>query len=489
MRITNGMLSNNMILGLNKNMNKLNTLYDQMNSLKKIQRPSDDPIILGRSLKLRLNVLETEQYKTNVGEARSWMEISEGAMGNANGILNDIRKEAAQAANGTLDYKDRQKITTTMEQLKNQLIQESNANYAGRSVFGGYKTDQKVLFDQEETMDPAVKFQQEFGKKDVQTVSYREKDYYRIRLPYGDINEDAKIEGLPDDVEIKRITSDHIYYDGEFQKKSEVEATIEAELKAGSYQAPTESLYHPPQGKAYFLEDTGELILSQEDYDKMDGAQTTVKIAYEKTNFKAGDPNPDVFFNTLDPKETPPVYVSTKDNQQKDPQKLEYEIGIGTKLDVNVLGSQIFTPDLLRDIDEMIKMTSMFEGVEEEVNGKIITFKDINGDEVKKDLMVRSSKETINLSKLFSKGMGKIDQGLKQLSGQQADLGSRMKRLDLTESRLGDDELTYTDLLSKTEDVELERAFIDFNTQYAVYQSALQVTAKVVQPTLMDFLR
>ena len=82
-----------------------------------------------------------------------------------------------------------------------------------------------------------------------------------------------------------------------------------------------------------------------------------------------------------------------------------------------------------------------------------------------------------------------MDEALKTVSGQIADLGSRMKRLELTEKRLGDDEISYTELLSRTEDVELERAFIDFNTQYAVYQSALQVTAKVVQPTLMDFLR
>ena len=125
-------------------------------------------------------------------------------------------------------------------------------------------------------------------------------------------------------------------------------------------------------------------------------------------------------------------------------------------------------------------MVGIYEDVEAGVNGK----EDVNGGNP-----TRSHKETINLSKLFTNGIGKMDDALKTVSRQQADLGSRMKRLELTEKRLGDDEISYTELLSKTEDVELERAFIDFNTQYAVYQSALQVTAKVVQPTLMDFLR
>ncbi|HHX60669.1 MAG TPA: flagellar hook-associated protein FlgL, partial [Epulopiscium sp.] len=146
MRVTNAMLKNNMMLGLNKNMGQLNTLYDQMNSLKKIQRPSDDPIILGRSLKLRLNVLETEQYKTNVGEARSWMEVSDKAIENVHEIINEIRTHGLQAANDTLKTEDRQKVMESIKQLRKQLTQESNANYAGRNVFGGYKTDKKVLF-------------------------------------------------------------------------------------------------------------------------------------------------------------------------------------------------------------------------------------------------------------------------------------------------------------------------------------------------------
>lgn len=500
MRVTNAMLKNNMMLGLNKNMGKLNTLYDQMNSLKKIQRPSDDPIILGRSLKLRLNVLETEQYKTNVGEARSWMEISEKALDNSNEILNAIRTECSQAANGTLKVEDRQKITAVVDQLKKQLIQEANANYAGRSVFAGYKTDEKVLFEKEQTMTPPADFKQEFSKSDVETVGYRENDYYRMRLAYGEVDYNpadpadptnpagSNLEfNVPPGVGVKVITSDHIFYNGDLVKKADVEKLIEDEIKAGTYKPPTESTYHPPKGTAYFLQDTGELILSKEDYGDMDN-NTKWGISYQKTNFKEGDPNPKVFFNT-EPGIDPPLYTSTLDQSKKNPQKLEYEIGIGTKLDVNVLGNTIFTPTLLRDIDEMLRLTGLYDQAEEEVNGKAFTYTDVDGKEIETKIITRSPKDTINLSKLFTSGLGNTDKALKQLSGQVADLGSRMKRLDITEKRLGDDEVTFTELLSRTEDVELERVYIDFNTQYAVYQSALQATAKVVQPTLMDFLR
>lgn len=443
MRVTNAMLSNNMMLGLNKNMNHLNTLYDQMNSLKKIQRPSDDPIILGRSLKLRLNVLETEQYKTNVGEAKSWMEISENAIDNTHEIYKNIRDQYVQASNGPLGTEDRKKIMETVKQLKNQIVQESNANYAGRNVFGGYKTDQKVLFDKAvEKADP-IKFEQKFTQDDLEAVTYTEKEYYRIRLPYGDVDDGVTVDGNP------------------------VPNRNSTDLDAPP--TPDKSYYHPEGDDMYFMKDTGELIISKEKYDEMMENGVEVTINYEKTNFKVGDPNPEVFFNVQDPKATEFTYTSLKDSQ-----KIEYEIGIGTKLDINVLGKNVFDPYSLRDIDEIITILEKYDEIEE----------DINGENPK-----RHPDETINLSKLFSNGIGTMDKVLKTVSGQQADLGSRMKRLELTEKRLGDDEISYTELLSRTEDVELERAFIDFNTQYAVYQSALQVTAKVVQPTLMDFLR
>ncbi|HHX62498.1 MAG TPA: flagellar hook-associated protein FlgL [Epulopiscium sp.] len=442
MRVTNAMLKNNMMLGLNKNMNQLNKLYDQMNSLKKIQRPSDDPIILGRSLKLRLNVLETKQYKTNVGEATSWMEISDNSMKNTHGIMGDIRYQCVQASNGPLGLEDRQKILETIKQSKKQLIQESNANYAGRNVFAGYKTDEKVLYDK--AFEKPTSFEQTFTKDNVEIVTYREEDYYRIRLPYGDVDEDGlSITGI-NVVDVVNSTA------------------------TPPQGPPIGSFYHPEVGQAYFLKDTGELIINKEDYADMDQANN-ITITYQKTNFKEGDPNPEIFFDVEDPTADSPTYTDLKPSQE-----LQYEIGIGTKLDINILGKNLFNPLALRDIDELIYMLEKYPDVEKDINAEAPS---------------RNHKETINLSKMFSNGIGKMDEALKIVSEQQADLGSRMKRLELTEKRLRDDEVSYTELLSRTEDVELEETYINFNTQFNVYQSALQVTAKVVQPTLMDFLR
>ena len=50
MRVTNQMMTNSALLQVNKNMNNMSKLEQQYNSQKKIQLPSDDPIIAVRAL-------------------------------------------------------------------------------------------------------------------------------------------------------------------------------------------------------------------------------------------------------------------------------------------------------------------------------------------------------------------------------------------------------------------------------------------------------
>ena len=53
-----------------------------------------------------------------------------------------------QGANDYPTAEDRNAIATNLEQLKGQLYQEGNTNYAGRYVFSGYKTDTSLVFNE-----------------------------------------------------------------------------------------------------------------------------------------------------------------------------------------------------------------------------------------------------------------------------------------------------------------------------------------------------
>jgi flagellar hook-associated protein 3 FlgL len=67
-------------------------------------------------------------------------------------------------------------------------------------------------------------------------------------------------------------------------------------------------------------------------------------------------------------------------------------------------------------------------------------------------------------------------------------VGSRVNRLEAQASQLKDMEINVSALLSKTEDVDMAKAMVDFSMHQSVYESALRSAARVLQPSLLDFL-
>lgn len=145
MRITNNMLINNMINYIGSNLTRMDKYQAQLATGKKIQVPSDDPVVAARALKLRTDVAEIKQYKRNLDDATSWLEITEDTLAKIGDILQRARELTVQGSTGSTSADDMQKINAEMKQLREQLIQMGNATYAGRYIFSGYKTDQKLL--------------------------------------------------------------------------------------------------------------------------------------------------------------------------------------------------------------------------------------------------------------------------------------------------------------------------------------------------------
>lgn len=86
-------------------------------------------------------------------------------------------------------------------------------------------------------------------------------------------------------------------------------------------------------------------------------------------------------------------------------------------------------------------------------------------------------------------GLDALEVGLQRITGALAEVGSRTNRVDRAAQRALDDELALTSSLSTVENVDLPRALVDLQLQETAYQAALGATARVIQPSLMDFLR
>ncbi|MFP3359319.1 flagellar hook-associated protein FlgL, partial [Planococcus sp. SIMBA_143] len=59
----------------------------------------------------------------------------------------------------------------------------------------------------------------------------------------------------------------------------------------------------------------------------------------------------------------------------------------------------------------------------------------------------------------------------------------------MIDDRLGYQEVIANRILSDNEDADIERVITDLKTQESVHRAALGVGARIIQPTLMDFLR
>lgn len=84
-------MQNNNLTNINMNKVLQDRLSTQMSTEKKISKPSDDPVIAIRALRLRGNVTEvTQYYSKNIPDAESWLNVTEGALKNTSSIITNM---------------------------------------------------------------------------------------------------------------------------------------------------------------------------------------------------------------------------------------------------------------------------------------------------------------------------------------------------------------------------------------------------------------
>lgn len=111
MRVTNSMISNSASAHITNAKNSLLKYSEQYTTQKKIQRPSDDPTVAVRSLKLRTTYSQLTQYaEKNVKDAMSWMNTTETALSNISKKFDNMKSYLNQGANDYLKADDRKSV-------------------------------------------------------------------------------------------------------------------------------------------------------------------------------------------------------------------------------------------------------------------------------------------------------------------------------------------------------------------------------------------
>ena len=154
MRVTQSMLSSNMLRNLNTSYGKMSKLQDQIQSGKKITRPSDDPVIAVRGMGYRTELTKIEQYQRNTNEVNAWLDTSDEALDQVGTSLIRVKELVIQAANDTNTAEDRSKILEEIKQIRLHMQDLGNTKVSGDYVFSGTKTDVPLFVDGGQNVPP-----------------------------------------------------------------------------------------------------------------------------------------------------------------------------------------------------------------------------------------------------------------------------------------------------------------------------------------------
>ncbi|MCR4796846.1 MAG: flagellar hook-associated protein 3, partial [Lachnospiraceae bacterium] len=265
------------------------------------------------------------------------MDVTETALTNIKNIVTDMRTLCVNGATGTLTESDRNTILSQLKALQEQVYNEGNADYAGRTVFTGYRTDKTLTFTEKdqntsynisEPISADSIFEKRFYNKEItvpsdegqiitgsdpahpiydpqtgvlKVDSMERTEYNVIRLAYDDIND---VYGL--NIKVWNETTNQYDTTAYTVPYGHVETNppIEDILIFNTEEDWAAHLYNGnPEGKvvgdnkAVFIRETGEMVLGKNVASYLQTKNATINVDYTKTGFKNGELRPEYYFD------------------------------------------------------------------------------------------------------------------------------------------------------------------------------------------------
>ena len=528
MRITNKIMQNNNLNNINTNKIYQDILSNQMSTQKKVNRPSDDPVVAIRALRLRGNVTEvTQYYSKNIPDAKSWLEVTEDALDNLTAVITDMISQATKGSNGDLTSADRQTIIEQLQALSDEVYSTGNADYAGRYVFTGYRTDTPLCFTKEENINYTITEQlssenidivtsvttmsasgddfmdinaANYANNDVSLTDVKSVDVYRIRLAYNDLNagytptisyidpaqKDANGEYIPQTLTLTIVHD----YENPYNRMAEMNKA------------------NPNTPAAIFIPETGEMLLSDAAYavlkDTKDLPATSevdegeIRITYQKEDWANGTLRPEHYFACSHPDgdggtiEYNASYLTRAVNEKN--QVIEYDVGFNQTIQVNSMAEECFYHGIGREVNDLV--SSMQEVVDMEAIIKELETAKSNASGAAAEALQKKldiANKTYDYmkdktQKLYEASITTFQGYLDSANLAVTSCGTRSGKLALIETRMQTQKTTFETLKSENEDADITEVAIKLSSAELTYEAALMATGKIMQTTLLNFI-
>ena len=529
MRITNSMITMHSKTNINGTKNLTDKYNGQMTSQKKIDKPSDDPVVAIRSLRLRDSLHEVEQYTDkNIPDAESWLKVTETSLNNMGNVFKDIYTLCVNGSTGTLTTDDRNIILSNLSAYVDQIYSEGNTEYAGRTIFTGYKTNKTLTF-QEATEDAYYRITDRVSVTAIDKKCYQtnilnvpnsatdlvanvpdvtdeiDNVYnYRMRLAYDNLDKvtDTGADLVPKIVlrYIDPNTGEETVLNNDNSSGLDIAQQNIAVMSYAEFISHDAEINGMPGApSAVFLYDTGEIVLNTDivevgikHYAEIYGENNIVaEVEYYKKGFDKGEVRPEMYFDCKD--------LNTGIEFEREVQDINYTVAGNQELNVNTQAGQdgILSTAIGRDIKELMDAVTASQKANEKKTRIEAMIKDpmYAGDDYQKAFatwLEAINKEvdytTENLRSVFSKGITKFQDYKQTTELAKTDVGSRSSRLELTKTRMTAQKASLQELIHSNEDRELSDILIDYETANLAYQSSLKAASEINQMTLLTYL-
>src|SRR3954462_4158625 len=138
MRITQRAVVLTSLQGLNRNLDAVGKLQQQLTSGRLISAPSDSPTGTNKAMQTRSDKAATAQQARNITDAKSWLEQGDSTLREMLDTSRRVRDLTVQGlSSGSSSEAGQQALATEISSLKEGLLGLANTTVQGRPLFGG----------------------------------------------------------------------------------------------------------------------------------------------------------------------------------------------------------------------------------------------------------------------------------------------------------------------------------------------------------------
>lgn len=136
MRISAKIMAEHIKANLAKQSTQLMETQLKLASGKRINKPSDDPIGIGKVLDYRTTLQTIDQYRANTLDAKTRVAYTETVLGQVSDFIEDAKKIAT-----TPDAEDKTAFAQEIGNIRQQVLGLANSKYGANYLFAGHRSD------------------------------------------------------------------------------------------------------------------------------------------------------------------------------------------------------------------------------------------------------------------------------------------------------------------------------------------------------------